>query len=175
MARSIAASLPSGGGGTLGSQAMLTKTLRPVGTLIVAGEGTDWAEEVETRQETSLSAVDLMQKPGEGERETRAVVVMGAMGAVTGREAAERESCVRPVSWTVADSLGRVRARVRVRARGLVACLSPSEGGSGSERGGESGSKRGSPNPSRSQNGRRARRHPEFHLDRNRVGVSKPI
>ena len=85
----MAASLPSGGGGTLVSHAMLTKTLRPDGMLIVVGEaaallaGRGGSGEGGVH-ETEFCAMDLMQKPGVGTRET--VVVADIME----RERAER-------------------------------------------------------------------------------------
>ena len=60
------------------SQAMLTKTLRPLDMLMeVGGEPLEDEERV---QETVLRAVDLTQKPGVGERETRVVAAMRAGG-----------------------------------------------------------------------------------------------
>ena len=60
------------------SQAMLTKTLRPLDMLMeVGGEP---LEDEERGQETVLRAVDLTQKPGVGERETRVVAAMRVGG-----------------------------------------------------------------------------------------------
>ena len=71
MARSMAASLPSGGGGTLASHAMLTKTLRPDGMVTGAGESLEATV-------AEFWVVYLTQKPGEGARST--CVVAEAMG-----------------------------------------------------------------------------------------------
>lgn len=77
IARSTAASIPFDGGGTFESQAMLTNVFRPFGMLIGVVEGEPEDErEGEVVKETELSAVDLMQKPGEGERETRVVAAI---------------------------------------------------------------------------------------------------
>ena len=63
MARSMAASLPSGGGGTLASHAMLTKTLRPDGMVTGAGESLEATV-------AEFWVLDFTQKPGEGARST---------------------------------------------------------------------------------------------------------
>ena len=79
MACFIASSFPSGGGGTCGSHAMLTKTLRPFGTGIGLGVGSrrfeldgDFVEggggrTVEARDD------DFMQKPAFGAKSMRTV------------------------------------------------------------------------------------------------------
>src|ERR1700759_3705288 len=65
-ARWMDSSLASGGGGTLGSQAMFMKTLRPF-----------WTSTVSLRMLTDAGCrvVDLMQNPDEGER-CRGILVM---------------------------------------------------------------------------------------------------
>ncbi len=87
IARSMAASFASGGGGTFESQAMLTNTFKPVGILmgVVGGESEEGAG-----KERELSAVDLTQKPGEGERETGVVAAM-CTKLQTGRQDESRD------------------------------------------------------------------------------------
>lgn len=69
------------------SHAMLTKTLRPDGRLMVAGEAAAWLggpRREEGEEVTELRAVDLMQKAAVGERETLVVADMVAGGGSGG-------------------------------------------------------------------------------------------
>lgn len=72
------------------SHAMLTKTLRPDGRLMVAGEAAAWLggpRREEGEEVTELRAVDLMQKAAVGERETLVVADMVAGGGGRRRRA----------------------------------------------------------------------------------------
>lgn len=78
MARFMASSFPSGGGGTCGSHAILTKTLRPFGTGIGPGVG---SRRLELDGEgvggggrtAAVRHDDLTQNPAFGAKSTRTV------------------------------------------------------------------------------------------------------
>ena len=71
----MASSFPSGGGGTCGSHAMLTKTLRPFGTGIGLGAGSSRLalddEEGGGGRTTGVRDNDFMQKPAFGAKSIR--------------------------------------------------------------------------------------------------------
>ena len=79
IARFIASSFPSGGGGTCGSHAMLTKTLRPFGTGIGLGAGSRRFDDFDDFGEGGGGRTvgarddDFMQKPAFGAKSMRTV------------------------------------------------------------------------------------------------------
>ena len=79
MARFIASSFPSGGGGTCGSHAMFTKTLRPFGTGMGLGVGSRRFEldggfaEGGGGRTVGVRDDDFMQKPTFGAKSMRTV------------------------------------------------------------------------------------------------------